>query len=379
MRRLNYPASESKERRSPMPPSRRDSPLILVIDDDPAVVRLIVHQLQNEGFHTTSAEAGPTGISIAEKYQPDAVLLDISLPGTDGYAVCREIKSRLSLAETPVLFITASEPTDAVILRCFEVGANDILSKPVRQVELVARLRVALREQALRQAYRRLAVEDAMTGLANRRQFFAYAVESIIRARQDRTESVLIIGDVDNLMAVNDQYGHDLGDEVLVTFSHLFRRVLTLDCRAGRLGGDELAMVIRNTTRKAAFSLCDRLARTFAAIAFDAKTHPKHFTATFGMAAYDGEPPSFDADAFITHADVALYAAKDLGRSRVVGYWQLDPNALPEVAPGKRHARTKVRKRSQRAAFATLPAAGILSLQTNPASEPDPHSPSVHD
>jgi diguanylate cyclase (GGDEF)-like protein len=221
-------------------------------------------------------------------------------------------------------------------------------------VELVSRIRVALREQHLRDAYRRLAVEDPYTGLANRRHFILNITESILTAQRTGDESVLVIADIDNLMSYNDRYGHDLGDEAILTLGRLFKRFQSPTCRVGRLGGEELAIVMSRTSRQSAWSLCDRLRRTFAAIAFDAMTSPKHFTACFGMSSYAGQPAEFDVDQFLLQSDIALCAAKELGRSRMASYWQLDPNSLPILSPKQRHARSKSRKRCQRAYVAAL-------------------------
>lgn len=345
------------------PLDRDDKPLVLIIDDDDDMVRLLVRFLQSAGYRTMYAEDGVTGLNIAEKYAPHLILLDLNLPKRSGFELCEEIKSRLRLADTPVIFITGMDKTDDLIRRCFDAGAHDLIHKPVREVDLIARVRVALREQALRESYRHLAIEDPYTGLSNRRYFILNIMEAILISQRSGTESILIMADIDDLASYNKQFGHDLGDEAILTLARLIKRFRSPACRIGRMGGEEMALVMTHTSKTAAWALCDRIRKTFSAIAFDAKTCPKHFSASFGMASYSGDPPNFDVDQFLLKTDIALCAAKKLGRGRMAGYWQLDPQALPVISPDKQHARSKVRKRGQRA---------FVAAPTEPSSEAMP-------
>lgn len=346
---------------------REYQPLVLIVDDDLSFVRYLTAIVQSAGFRTTSAADGPTGLAIAEKYRPNVVLLDLDIPDMSGFEVCEQIKGRLSTADIPIIFITGADRTDAMIERCFAIGANDFLGKPTSKVDLLARLRVVLREQHLRDAYRKLALEDPFTTLANRRQFFMHITEAVMASKRDKSESILVIGDIDNVMSANDAFGYDLGDELILTFGRLMKRLGGADIRAGRIGGDELALIMRNCSKETALATANRLRQTFASIAFDAATSPKHFTATFGLASFQGEPGDFDGDDLLRQADTALFAAKQLGRSRLVAYWQLDPDEIPEVSPGQRHARTKRRKRTDRAFIGVAPPESAAPNESQPS------------
>ena len=339
--------------------TRDDQPVILVIDDDPAIVQLLIRWLHAEGFRVTWAEDGLTGLSIAEKYRPDAVILDLGLPGTDGLTICREIKARLSTGDTPVLIITGKMRDDALITQVFDAGAQDVMFKPLRKGEVLARLRAALRERELREAYHQLAIRDSLTGLANRRQFFIELTAAVMTAKRDRRDSFLLLSDIDQVAAINERWGHEFGDEVILTFSRIVKRLISPLCRAGRIGGEEFALVLYDHTPERALMLAERLRTTFASIAFDADSEPKHFFAGFGVAKFDGSNDSFTADQFMTQADVALFVAKETGRGRVAAYWQLDPESLPIVAPHKRHSKSRERKRTQRS-FVSMPIEGSL-------------------
>lgn len=326
--------------------SPRDAPLILVIDDDPDLINLLVHQLHSAGVQTTSAEDGMTGITIAQKYRPQAILLDIHMPGMDGFEVCAALKSHPSTEEIPIIFITSSEPTDELLETCFEAGANDFLSKPIRSAELQGRIRVVLRENEIRESYRRLALRDPLTQLANRRQFIHDVTHAIEVSRQEGTESTLFIGEIDEYNAVLERVGHHFSDEILVTFSRLLQRFISPDCKAGRISKGTIAAVLTNSTKQRAIDVCTRLRQTFAAVAFDAETSPKHFTAGFGIAAYHGDPSDFNVDDFLGQADYALSKAKELGRNKAVAFWELQPDEYPDAPRHPRHSRSSPRPQS---------------------------------
>ncbi|MFQ5429620.1 MAG: diguanylate cyclase domain-containing protein [Phycisphaerae bacterium] len=345
---------------------RDSSSLILVIDDAEDSIRLVADLVQKAGFCVITAQDGPGGIAMAEHYLPQAILVDLCMPDMDGFEVCAELKSRIPTADIPVIFVTGSEPTDELIQQCYDAGADDVLFKPIRKVHLIARLRVLFREMSVRDAYRRLATQDQVTGLDNRRQTFLNILDAIMTSDREKTESILVLGDVDGLAVLNARYGYDFGDEIILTFARLLKRYASPTCKPGRVAGDTLALVIKRwSSRQQAADLCRRLSQTFSAIAFDADEEPKHFTASFGLAAYAGDRQNMDADLFMSEADIALFEAKELHRGRVCAYWDLDPNALPVIAPEKRHARRKARRRSNRA---------FVGVVEPPSSRPSPPS-----
>jgi len=322
---------------------------ILVIDDDASTRTLHQRLVQTAGFQVLVAEDGKRGIALAEEFQPNVVLLDVSLPEVNGFEVCRHLKNQLSTAEIPVVFVTGTDANPQTIKLGFDAGADDFLQKPVNAALLIARVRVILQQQALREAYRQLATKDSLTGLINRRQLFFGITEALMRGRKDGTSSALVLADLDKFKAINDLYGHDFGDEVLVTFSRILERHVSRHETAGRLGGEEFALVLPGAGREDGVRAANRIREVFSAIVFDAGSDAKHFTASFGVAHFDGTPRNLDADQFLKQADLALYAAKLAGRNCVKAFWELDPNRLPTIAEGKGHTRTRNRSKTDRA------------------------------
>ncbi len=328
---------------------REQAPLILVIDDASDSMRLVMSILQSAGYRTLSAERGATGIPMAEQYNPNAILLDIQMPEMDGWKVCRALKSRLSTSDTPVIFLTGLEETDEVIAKSYDAGAHDLIFKPIGKVNLLARLRVVLEEQMLRESYRQLAIKDSQTGLDNRGQFFLQLTDAVTSSKRDKTSAFLILGVVDNWAVATERFGHAFGDEVMLTLARLMKRLDSSDSHAGRVAGDTLAVVMKNSDEQRALGVCERIRKTFAAIAFDAETDPKHFTASFGIAGFDGDDADYDPDTMMSEADVALCVAKDRGRGTSQAFWDMDPEAVRAISPEKRQARREVRRATHRA------------------------------
>ena len=333
---------------------RSDQPLVLIIDDAKDFTELVAKILRTSGFRTISAETGKAGLSIAEKYNPDAILLDLDLGDDDGRDVCREFKGRLATADTPILFVTGSDLSDDLVQGCYDAGAHDVISKPVRKVLVTNRLRVALNEQRLREDYKRLATQDPETGLENRRQFFLHLSESVGNAQRLQRDSYLLLGDIDNLTGINVRHSFELGDEAILTMARLSKRLISVDCRVGRIAGDTIGILLKRGNEAQALATAERISKTFAAIAFDPVNDPKHFHMSFGISRVQGSQGiGATADQLMHEADVALYAQKLAGGRGISPFWTLDPNDLPDIAAEKRHSRVQRRKKSDRS-FVTV-------------------------
>ena len=117
---------------------------ILIIDDEFPMRYLIEHQLKREGFKVTLAKDGPDGLTAVSRYKPDLVVLDVMMPGMDGFEVCQQIKNTPETSQIPVIFLTASEAKEYKT-RAFAVGADDYLTKPFLADELLAHISAVLK------------------------------------------------------------------------------------------------------------------------------------------------------------------------------------------------------------------------------------------
>jgi len=128
---------------------------ILTVDDTPANIRLLTHHLEKQGYHVITAEDGFEGFKAAIQYQPDLILLDIMMPGTDGYEVCELLKAEEQTRDIPVMFLTAKADVEDKV-RGFELGAVDYITKPFNLVEISARVQNQLRMKHFQQQNTRL-------------------------------------------------------------------------------------------------------------------------------------------------------------------------------------------------------------------------------
>jgi DNA-binding response OmpR family regulator len=121
--------------------------LILLVEDEPDIVRLLTHYLEKDGFDVEAALTGPQGLAAIKRRKPAAVILDVMLPDMDGYEVCKRIRSDPGTAQVPIIMLTAKGDETARVVG-LELGADDYVSKPFSPKELLARLRALLRRAA---------------------------------------------------------------------------------------------------------------------------------------------------------------------------------------------------------------------------------------
>ena len=180
---------------------------ILVIDDDEAITTALRRALSFEGYAVQTAPNGEEGLARARDANPDLVILDVLMPGLDGFETCRRVKADPAIAHIPVVIVTALDDVDDLV-KGFEAGADDFLIRPINGLELLARVRSQLQRK---QQYDRVRVEaliDSLTGAFNRRYFDAHASRIAARCHAARRPIAILIVDLDDLKRINDTHGH---------------------------------------------------------------------------------------------------------------------------------------------------------------------------
>lgn len=297
--------------------SEDSKPLVLLIDDDADVHRLVKARLKHEAIELQTALSGAQGLELCRKTAPAAVLLDLDMPVMDGFSVLRALKNDRTTDHVPVIVVSGmSDCGDKVT--AFDLGAADYVVKPFDFAELRARLRAALRMNRLLKLLSDRAELDGLTGLGNRASFDRrFGAEVAENARYGRPLSLALL-DIDFFKRVNDQFGHQGGDEVLTVFASLVQRL----CRASdipcRFGGEEFALILTETGPQDAVVLLDRIRLALQETVFP--RHPEHrVTVSAGVCGFAGAATAgMGAPEWIAAADKALYAAKHGGRNRVV-------------------------------------------------------------
>ena len=288
---------------------------ILVVDDDQALLQIFGTVLAREGYQVKTAETGAEGLRLALAAPFDVVLLDIHLPDMSGIEVLRQI---VPATDAAVILITGDDVNYSYESALHE-GATDFILKPVRLPELFRRIRQA-RQSRARAADKerqianlaRLAIHDELTGLFNRRHFQERLQMEIQRAQRYGQNLSLGMFDVDLFKQINDTQGHAEGDRVLVGLGQVLRSVIRATDEAYRFGGDEIAILIPETTGPHALIMAEKILRTVAATDI---LDGHRVTLSGGIAEYR---PAEEPSAFLQRADAALYAAKRAGRNRVV-------------------------------------------------------------
>ncbi|GAB4265555.1 MAG: diguanylate cyclase [Deferrisomatales bacterium] len=321
-----------------------DAHEILVVDDSRIVLAMVTDILEAEGYRVRQAENGVAALQEVRKRRPDLILLDVMMPEMDGYQVCREV--RKDPEYLPILMITAKGDLEDLV-RGLDAGADDYISKPFEHVELLARVKSLLRIRTLQKRLyeqnceletknrelaalagqldtlnkelRVLSVTDGLTKAYNHRHFQERLKSEFARAKRYGDPLSCIMLDIDHFKAVNDTYGHPVGDQVLIRLVDYLRDGIRSEDLVARYGGEEFVLLLPNTTSDHAERLAERLRRR---VEREPLPLPDggalSFTVSLGVADYRPNGTIGDPEELLRAADGALYQAKKNGRNRVV-------------------------------------------------------------
>ncbi|QOJ01482.1 MAG: diguanylate cyclase [Phycisphaeraceae bacterium] len=289
-------------------------PQVLVIDDSPDVHRLLAARLKREELELVDASTGDEGLSMAKARPPALVLLDLDMPGTDGFQVLRQLKDDAATHPVPVIVLSGLASMQDKIT-AFELGAVDYITKPFEFSELRVRIRSALRVHRLLQLLATRAQLDGLTGLWNRAHFDQRLAEEVSKAARHNRPLSVAIADCDHFKSVNDTFGHPAGDAVLQGVAKVLRRESRTSDVVCRYGGEEFVVLMPETAPQDAAAVCDRIRLAVEGIAWP--RHPEHrVTISFGVAGTE-TGKSASPEAFIESADRNLYMSKRTGRNKV--------------------------------------------------------------
>ncbi|HTU25308.1 MAG TPA: diguanylate cyclase [Pirellulales bacterium] len=285
---------------------------ILIIDDSPEIHTLVMVRLGELGVDIRAADSGEAGLALAHQWQPDLILLDIDMPGRDGFAICADLKADSVTKDAPIIFLTAFTSLEDKI-RGLDLGATDYITKPFDAAELQARVRASLRTRRLMDLLSKKAMVDGLTGLWNRTYLDAHMSRALSASRRSGMPLSCIMADVDRFKSLNDTCGHGFGDDVLRAIAGIFTRLCRAEDIVCRYGGEEFTLLLPNSSVEAAAILSERLRLAIEQQEFTHHGQVVKITCSFGVAQLSGPvPPSI-----VELADEALYRAKHAGRNRV--------------------------------------------------------------
>lgn len=289
---------------------------VLVVDDVPTNIRLLARVLSPE-HEVVAATEGEEALRLAQLNPPDLILLDVEMPGLDGYEVCRRLKASTATAAIPVIFVTA-RTDEADEVEGLSLGAVDYITKPFREAIVRARVRTHLELKRYRDLLQDRSYVDGLTGVPNRRRLDEFLVRAVAAAQRSLEPLCLLLIDVDHFKAYNDRFGHLAGDEALRRVAAELARGSRRDTDLpARYGGEEFALVMPHTEIDAALAAAQRvLARVEDLGLENPGSAAGVVTVSIGAACLRaGE--RIGMEDLIARADRALYRAKQEGRNRV--------------------------------------------------------------
>ncbi|HUN25958.1 MAG TPA: EAL domain-containing protein [Steroidobacteraceae bacterium] len=314
-----------------MSAARNSAPVAIIADDEDLGRTLLAEAAAASGLEPCAFDNGAAALEAALSQDVALVLLDVNMPGLDGYAVCRRLRADPRFTTVPIVMVTGQDDSEAIDL-AFEAGATDFVAKPVNWALLPRRLDYMLRNASAAERIERLAYYDPLTGLPNRRRCLETA-ERLMSAARDADESVAIVYlDLNSFKRINDTFGHSVGDSVLRIVADKLSAVLgrfapeARHVSVGRFGGDEFLVLVQDARARAlAVRLAEECCAAFARpVVYDGLE--LYCAPSVGVALF----PEHGADVatVLKHADTAMYHAKADGIAAVTVYAEAMSNRL---------------------------------------------------
>lgn len=292
---------------------------ILAVDDAKDSLMLLEFDLAESGFNVITAESGEQALELIKETEVNLVLLDIHMPGISGLETLKCMNVEPNMQNVPVIMLSASGEEDAIVA-ALELGADDYITKPYIPKVLLARINNALRYMEKTKLLEELAKTDSLTGLNNRGGFQDLVNASIGQAQREGIVVSFAMLDIDYFKKVNDKYGHDVGDKTLVSFADMLKKSFRCYDIIGRVGGEEFAVFMPNTTIDEAYLACERFRDSMESLILnftkDSYEFEFNITASIGITSAVGKAINYEQ--LVKNADSSLYEAKRSGRNQTI-------------------------------------------------------------
>ncbi len=284
---------------------------VLIIDDDQSIAQYHALILEDAGIRVEIVTIVNQVLDKITKFKPDLLLLDMFMPKCSGPKLAQLIRQIPEFVSLPIVYLS-SETNSQNQISALRVGADGFLTKPIMPQRLISE--VLLRTERMK-VIRSLMIKDSLTGLLNHTTLLN-ALDNSLQNATRRNEPVnFVMIDIDHFKKVNDQYGHALGDQVILALSRLLRQRFRQTDYVGRYGGEEFALVLPNMQKEKTIEVVNHLRQDFANLKFTASEGVFSCTLSAGLSFF---PQLKNKQDIVNRADAALYEAKHKGRNQVM-------------------------------------------------------------
>ena len=303
---------------------------ILVAEDDPVARKILEKTLIKEGHEVVSVENGRKAFDLFKQRFFPIILTDWMMPEMDGIELCRAVRNHQASGYVFVIILTSKDSKDDIVTG-LNSGADDYVNKPFNPPELKARIKTCMRilglERSLKEANENikiLSITDPLTKSYNRGYITECLPKEINRAIRYERPLSLVLCDIDYFKKVNDTYGHQAGDQVLIEVVRSIKDSVRQDLDwIARYGGEEFLIVLPETGPQGARIMAERLRKNISKHKFIFQEKAIHITCSFGISGFDSatSDENISSESLINTADKHLYQCKSEGRNRVkAGY-----------------------------------------------------------
>ncbi|MGV3488232.1 MAG: EAL domain-containing protein [Tuberibacillus sp.] len=300
---------------------------ILLVDDHPENLLALEAIIDSDDYNLIKALSGEEALKYLLKYDFAAILLDVQMPGMDGFGTAKIIKARKKTKNIPILFITANNLDSEHIFMGYSVGAIDYILKPFNPMILKSkidgfvdlyRMKQKLVQQSNELAQKNVEIEhmanhDGLTGLPNRRMFKERLIQNLQHAKKHNKSLGIMNLNVDRFKFINDSLGHAIGDQLLQEIGNRLKNSVRPEDIVARIGGDEFAIMLPDTDRESALEVAETILSSFTS-PFTIDNYELFITTCIGLSVFpfDGE----DSNTLFKNADTALRRGKEQGKNR---------------------------------------------------------------
>lgn len=294
---------------------------LMIAEDNRVSCRLLEKHAKAWGFEVSIAQDGASAWNIfQESGDIQIAILDWMMPNLSGIELCQKIREKNQEPYVYLIILTSKNcPED--IISGLSSGADDYITKPFNPSELRARLKTGERIIELeyelrmaRQKFQELAMHDGLTNLLNRVAILEELTGEIARAYRTNTSLCTLMLDIDYFKKINDTYGHQVGDEVLVEIAVRLKKELRIYDRIGRYGGEEFFIILSNCTWEFGQNVANRLLKRISGTPVQTQAGPIQVTASIGFTSTD-KLKQVTPEIMLSVSDKALYLAKNKGRN----------------------------------------------------------------